>query len=98
MANLVNLTVKFMSIPRQRTGKYSVQFVSSANRLRDILREVVDVYHIRDILFTESGDVRPYARVLVNGRSYQFLGGLDTELHDGDTVALIYPWLGHEDF
>lgn len=95
---MVRLTVKFMSIPRQRTGTGRVEFVSSQNRLKDVLKEIVDSYRIDDIIFTDSGDVRPYARILINGRSYQFVGGLNAELHDGDAVALIYPWLGHEDF
>jgi len=95
---MVRLTVKFMSIPRQRTGTGRVEFVSSQNRLKDVLKEIVDSYRIADIIFTETGEVRPYARILINGRSYQFVGGLNAELKDGDAVALIYPWLGHEDF
>jgi len=95
---MVRLTVKFMSIPRQRTGTGRVEFVSSQNTLKDVLKEIVDTYRIADIIFTESGDVRPYARILINGRSCQFVGGLNAELKDGDAVALIYPWLGHEDF
>jgi molybdopterin converting factor small subunit len=95
---MVEVTVKFMSIPRQRTGTGRVEFVSSGSKLRNVLKEIVDSYRIADIILTESGQVRPYARILVNGRSYQFIGGLDAELHDGDTVALIYPWIGHEDF
>lgn len=95
---MVKVIVKFMSIPRQRTGTGRVEFVSSQNRLKDVLKEIVDSYRIDDIIFTKSGDVRPYARILINGRSYQFVGGLNAELHDGDAVALIYPWLGHEDF
>lgn len=95
---MVSVTVKFMGIPRQRTRIGHVEFVSAGSSLRDVLKEIVDSYRIADILLTESGEVRPYARILVNGRSYQFVGGLDAELHNGDAVALIYPWIGHEDF
>jgi len=96
--DLVKVIVKFMGIPRLHTGTGRVEFVSSASRFRDVLRKIVDSYHVADIILTESGELKPYVRILVNGRSFQFVGGLDTELHDGDTVALIYPWLGHEDF
>ncbi len=89
---MVRLTVKFMSIARQRAGTGTVEFSSSEHRLRDILKEIVDSYHISDIILTERGEVRPWARVLVNGRSHQFVGGLDIELHDGDRLALIYPY------
>jgi len=90
--------VKFMGIPRQRTRIGQVEFVSVESSLRGLLKEVTDSYHIADVLLTESGEVKPYARILVNGRSYQFAGGLDAEIHEGDAVALIYPWIGHEDF
>ncbi|QLG47616.1 MoaD/ThiS family protein [Natrinema halophilum] len=36
---------------------------------------------------------RPYARVCVNGRFNEHLGGFETELVDGDRVALIYPFM-----
>lgn len=36
---------------------------------------------------------RAYARVCVNGRFNENLDGLDTELKDGDRVALIYPFV-----
>jgi molybdopterin converting factor small subunit len=76
----------------------AVEFDSRGNKLRDVLKEVTEVYGITDMLLTEDGGVKPYARVLVNGRSFQFIGGMDAELHEHDAVALIYPWLGHEDF
>jgi molybdopterin converting factor small subunit len=95
---MVKVTVKFMGIPRQHTGTGRVEFVSSESKLRDVLKKIAESYHMTDIILTEKGEVRPYARVLLNGRSYQFVGGLDTELHNGDTIALIYPWIGHEDF
>ncbi len=95
---MVTITVKFMSIPRLRAGRAQVEFASSENKLGNVLKEIVHAYHIADIILTEKGEVRPYARVLVNGRSFQFIGGLDAKLSEGDTVALIYPWLGHEDF
>ena len=95
---MVKLIVKFMGIPRQRTRIGQIEFNSSGRKLRDVLSEVGEFYNVADIILTENGDVRPYARVLVNGRSFQFIGGMNSELHEGDAIALIYPWLGHEDF
>jgi molybdopterin converting factor small subunit len=96
--NLVNVIVKFMGIPRQCTGMGRAEFSSSQCKLKDVLEELVRFYKVADIMLTKKGEVRPYARVLVNGRSFQFIGGMEAELHEGDTIALIYPWLGHEDF
>ena len=89
---MVKVTVKFMSIARQHAGTGKVEYESSSTKLRDVLKEIVDSYGLVGIILTQDGDVRPWARVLVNGRSQQYVGGLDMELHDGDSVALIYPY------
>ncbi|OLZ41254.1 pterin cluster protein [Natrinema saccharevitans] len=41
----------------------------------------------------EGDQTRPYARVCVNGRFNEHLGGFETELEEGDRVALIYPFM-----
>jgi molybdopterin converting factor small subunit len=89
---MVRLIVKFMSIARQRAGAASAEFFSTNDRLGDVLKEIVNRYKIADIILSEGGDVRPWARVLVNGRSQQFMGGLGAQLRDGDRIALIYPY------
>ncbi len=89
---MVRVIVKFMSIARQRAGTGAVEFVSLERTLRDVLKEIVTTYGVSDIILTENGEVRAWARVLVNGRSYQFVGGMDLELSDGDRIALIYPY------
>jgi len=86
------LDVHFMSIARMRTGVGRVEFESSGETLREVLRQIADKYRIEDIVFAENGEVRSWARVLVNGRFHQFVGGLDARLRDGDRIALIYPY------
>jgi molybdopterin converting factor small subunit len=41
----------------------------------------------------EGEQTRAYARVLVNGRFNELLDGFDTELEDGDRVALVNPFM-----
>ncbi|SFK86320.1 hypothetical protein SAMN04487950_1504 [Halogranum rubrum] len=41
----------------------------------------------------EGEQSRVYARICINGRFNEHLGGFDAELHDGDRVALIYPFM-----
>lgn len=41
----------------------------------------------------EGEQTRTYARVAVNGQFNEHLDGLDTELRDGDRVALMYPFI-----
>ena len=88
----VKVTVKFMSVARQRTAASVVDFSCPQSVLRDVVRSIVSSYRIADIILTDEGEVRLWARVLVNGRSHEHIGGLDVKLHDGDTIALIYPY------
>lgn len=47
-----------------------------------------------DLLKNPDGEqTRAYARILVNGRFNEALDGFDTELDDGDRVALLNPFL-----
>jgi molybdopterin converting factor small subunit len=41
----------------------------------------------------EGEQTRPYARVVVNGKFNEHLDGFDTELEDGDRVALMHPFM-----
>jgi len=81
-----------MSVARQRAVASVVEFSCPESTLRDVVRSIVDSYGIADIILTGEGEVKPWARVLVNGRSHENVGGLDVELHDGDRVALVYPY------
>jgi molybdopterin converting factor small subunit len=85
-----------MSVVRLRAGTGGVEFSSSSNRLGDVVKEIVKKYHVADLIFTRVGKVRPWARILVNGRSQEFVGGLDARLSDGDRIALIFSFPYHE--
>jgi len=89
---MVTIIVKFMSIIRQRAGVGVVEFTSRESRLGFVLKEITGAYRIADFFLNERGEVGPWAWVLVNGRSHEFVDGLDTELRNGDSVALIYPY------
>jgi molybdopterin converting factor small subunit len=89
---MVRIIVKFLSILHQRAGTGRIEIIASVPNLRTILDEVVERYGIRDVIFTDTGEIKPWARVLVNGRSHEFVGGLDNIIHDGDTIALVYPY------
>ncbi|MEY7848048.1 pterin cluster protein [Natrarchaeobius sp. A-rgal3] len=41
----------------------------------------------------EGEQTRPYARVCINGRFNEHYDGFETELEDGDRVALVYPFM-----
>ena len=89
---MVQLDVRFMSIARMRAGVSRVDFESSGETLREVLRQISEKYRMGDIILAENGEVRSWARVLVNGRFHEFVGGLNALLRDGDRVAVIYPY------
>ena len=91
---MVRIIVKFMSIARQRagTGRIEIEVMTPVPKLRFVLSDIVEKFGISDIIVTETGEVKPWARVLVNGRSQEFVGGLDLDLHEEDTLALVYPY------
>jgi molybdopterin converting factor small subunit len=45
-------------------------------------------------LFDDHGHIRSNLTILKNGRNIQLLSSLDTELNDGDTVAIFRPVYG----
>ncbi len=90
---LVSITVKFFSIARQRAGINGLEFVSSERKLGSVLREILDRYRMADVILNDKGEVRDWARVLINGRSHEFVGGMDADLNDGDRIVLVYPYV-----
>jgi molybdopterin converting factor small subunit len=86
------VTVRFMSVARQRAGVATVEYSSNSCGLGEVLKEIADRYKLADIIFDDEWEIRRWARVLVNGRSHQFVGGLNRELCDGDRLAVIYPY------
>lgn len=40
-------------------------------------------------ILTRAGELRPFVRVFVRNNDVRGLGGLDTALNDGDTVAIV---------
>jgi len=89
---MVKIIVKFLSILNQRAGTGRIEFIASVPKLSGILDEIVERYGIKDIIFTDFGEIKPWVRVLVNGRSHELVGGLDAIIHDGDAIALVYPY------
>lgn len=93
---MVRVIVKFMSIVRLRAGVSQAEFSSQKDTLGDVVREVSKKYKVSNLLLTSDGRVRPWARIMVNGRSQEFIGGLNAKLSDGDRIALIYSFPYHE--
>ena len=60
----------------------------------DLLTGLCATHGSHDLIFDESGMIKKYVNILVNGRHIHSLIGIKTELADGDEVAIFPPVAG----
>jgi len=90
----MKVTVKFFTTLREITGKREEELKSSGNLTVDkLLEELSKEYGRRftNYVYDEIGNVRSYLQFLVNGRSITTMQGFETQLKEGDKVAIIPP-------
>ena len=63
-------------------------------RVQELLDLLCDSAERRDKLFDESGALRVHVLILKNGQSINMLHGLQTEIEDGDEIAIFPPITG----
>jgi molybdopterin synthase sulfur carrier subunit len=61
--------------------------------IRELLDLLFDTSERRKEIF-DNGELKPYIILLINGRHVQHLNGLETQLKEGDSVALFPPVAG----
>jgi molybdopterin synthase sulfur carrier subunit len=89
--------VRFFTHLREITGKREeiLEFPEGdAVTLDLVIRKLAERYgkdFIEYVYEGKGGKVRDFLQFLVNGRSISTLNGLDTELTNGDVVAIIPP-------
>jgi len=89
----MKIKVKFFSSFRDKAGKASVEVEAhNAGELIDSLLESHGQLEGSLVKETDSGrKIKSGVTIMLNGRNVNFLDGLDTELEDGDTVAIFPP-------
>lgn len=75
--------------------------LTSANRMTAVVKDGASLADLIDHLGEEYGvafrqkmDSVQGLRILINGREYKLLGGMDAPLQDGNTVVLLPPIFG----
>lgn len=89
---MATVTLKFTGNVYREMGTFGMNFTFQGNRARDLLEAFFDQHDLRKLLMNGDGELKPYARLLVNGRFSETIGGLDAPVQDGDTVVLIHPY------
>jgi len=68
--------------------------LEKASNIRELLEFLCNTYERRQRIFDQSGQIRADVTMLRNGRHIYFLDGIETELKDGDTIAIFPPIYG----
>ncbi|MEM3731056.1 MAG: ubiquitin-like small modifier protein 1 [Candidatus Bathyarchaeia archaeon] len=92
----MRVSVRFFTSLRELTGKReeTLEFSDSERvTVNLVLRALAERYGkgFVDYVYDRKGEVKGFLQFLVNGRSVSNFKGLDTELADGDVLAIIPP-------
>jgi len=93
---LIKVEVAFLSDVRRMTkeGKTNIS-LPEKNSVRDLVVMLMERYgaNFKEYMLSPENRLQKYMVILVNGRGIGILNGLETMLHEGDSV-LIMPAVG----
>lgn len=90
------ITVKFFATLRDAAGKREVEVNAQSegmdiqNLMRFLFGKLGEDFE-RAVLDSETGNVRQYIKIMVNGRDIEHLKGFKTLVKDGDIVQVFPP-------
>lgn len=93
----MRISVRFFTNLREITGKKEeiLKFSDSETvTVAKVLKKLAKRYgrsFVNYVYDSETGEVRNFLQFLINGRSASTFKGLETELQDGDVLAIIPP-------
>lgn len=95
----MKITIKGFFTIREAMGKVGqLEMEVDKTSVREILIELSNRYGARfkaEVFDPETNDIRSQNQILINGRHYRYSpAGLDTELQEGDVVAIFPPVAG----
>jgi sulfur-carrier protein len=63
---------------------------ATGSTVGELLRDLVDKHPaLREQLFADDGSLHRFVNLYVNGRDVRYLGILDAQVSDGDTVIIL---------
>lgn len=71
---------------QEREGEIDLERAPNIQGLLDLL---CNSYERRQKIFDQSGQIRSDINIFKNGRNINFLDGIQTELKEGDTIAIL---------
>ena len=84
------ITVRIPSVLRPLTGGAARLPVTTGGTLATVIGERGGEYPgLRERLLDESGQIREFVNVFVNGEDVRFLAGIETRLAPGDEISIV---------
>ncbi len=92
---MANVILKLMTIFSTDVGLTEIDY-SNVETLGDVIVQFMSEYgkKIRKNFIDSQGNLETHVVILVNGRNYLFLDGLNTKLKDGDQIVISAPLIG----
>jgi molybdopterin synthase sulfur carrier subunit len=92
---MADVILKLMAIFSTDVGLTEINY-QNVNILGDIINQFMKEYgkKLRKSFVDPSGNLESHVVILVNGRNYLFLDGLNTKLKDGDQIVISPPLSG----
>jgi molybdopterin synthase sulfur carrier subunit len=90
----MKIHVKFFTSLREITDKKVDEIqLQSAITVEELLSILSEKYgkKFREYIYNKKGKVQDFLSFLVNGKNINILQGFDTELKQGDTIAILPP-------
>jgi molybdopterin synthase sulfur carrier subunit len=85
----MGVTVRVPTVLRRLAGDASEVSAAGAN-VGEVFQSIGrDHAALLQRITTETGELRPFLNVFVNGEDIRFAQGLDTPVRDGDEVSII---------
>ena len=76
--------------PLQKLTNGQAEVELEASSVQGILKELENQYSgVQERLYDETGNIRRFINIYVNGEDIRFLQGQETKIEDGATVSII---------
>jgi molybdopterin synthase sulfur carrier subunit len=93
---IIKVTVRFFATFKQITNQREIEYsIEKGATIQQLLNVVFNQFQtLRDKIFDENNELRPWIHILRNGRNIKFLNGIETKITNGDVMALFPPVAG----
>ncbi|MGY5874576.1 MAG: ubiquitin-like small modifier protein 1 [Candidatus Thorarchaeota archaeon] len=84
--------VKFFATVREVTGVRSIDM--EAKTIREVLDKLIEKYgrkFVETVMDEETDELKRFYSCMINGKRIELLNGYETELTEGDAVAMFPP-------